>query len=441
MRRFLFLAAIVIALMMASCSSGDYKSYVPGDSKVIGKIDLKEFFAQTGVDQEKLFKSLADEYGDDVASIKDMGVDLAEPFYIFVNGKGTDFTFGLVGKIQDKEKFLAWCKKQDIGDKFKSGESDYSYFADKGAGLAVNDEALVLVGSSDNDESSIKKSITKVMEKEGDAKLSDNALFNKADGTTSFACLYADMSIIPGEMVSQAQMQSGVEAKDLEEIRDMVIGIDGSAKNGICDFAWWAKSEKSSVQKKLDESMKALGRITDKALDSFSADDVAGFAMNADMSKMVEKLKEKFGSNAQFAQIINTLSTILDKIKGNVIGKMDMASNFVIAAESQNTTNEINSLMSESGMGDEAPFSYGFNGNFMCFVPKGVSPQNALTRADNKISSDLTDFMKEHRQVMFVNVDKLSSFSSQIGDSDSKKALNAFSPILDKVKFVTLSCK
>lgn len=441
MRRVLFLGAIVIALMMASCSSGDYKSYVPGDSKVVGKIDLKEFFAQTGVDQDKLFKSLAEEYGDEVASIKDMGVDIAQPFYIFVKGKGSDFTFGVVGKMQDKEKFISWCKKQDIGDKFKSGDSDYSYLADNGGGLAFNDEAVIFVGSSDTDESAVKKSIAKVMEKEGDANIGDNALFNKADGASSFACLYADMSIIPSELVSQAQRQSGVDGVDLEDLRDMVIGLDGSAKDGICDFAWWAKSEKSSVQSKIDKSMKALGRITDKALDVFSADDVAGFAINADMSRIVDMLKEKFGSSDQFKQAIEMLSGILNKIKGNVIGKMDLGSNFVIAAESQNSTAEINNLMSQSGMGYDAPFSYGFNGNFMCFVPKGVSPQNAMTPADKKISSDLTDFMKEHRQVVFVNVDKLNSFSSQIPDPESKKAVNAFGPVLDKIKYLTISCK
>ena len=58
MKRILFLSAIVIAMLMASCSSDGYKSYIPGDSKIIGKIDLKQFFAQTGVNQEKLMNDL-----------------------------------------------------------------------------------------------------------------------------------------------------------------------------------------------------------------------------------------------------------------------------------------------------------------------------------------------------------------------------------------------
>ena len=105
MKRILFLSAIVIAMLMASCSSDGYKSYIPGDSKIIGKIDLKQFFAQTGVNQEKLMNDLASELGDDANAIKDTGIDFSEPIYIFGSGKGTTINFGVIAKVEDQEKF------------------------------------------------------------------------------------------------------------------------------------------------------------------------------------------------------------------------------------------------------------------------------------------------------------------------------------------------
>ncbi len=42
MKRFYFLLAIVIAVIMSSCSNEDYKSYVPADSKMVGKIQRWE---------------------------------------------------------------------------------------------------------------------------------------------------------------------------------------------------------------------------------------------------------------------------------------------------------------------------------------------------------------------------------------------------------------
>ena len=42
MKKFLFLSAIVIAVIMSACSNEDYKSYVPADSKVVAKGTPKE---------------------------------------------------------------------------------------------------------------------------------------------------------------------------------------------------------------------------------------------------------------------------------------------------------------------------------------------------------------------------------------------------------------
>ena len=90
MKRLLFLSAILIAVIMSSCSGSDYKDYVPADSKVVAKLDFKEFITQTGIDQEKLFKDIVEQYGDDVADFKNSGLDLTSPFYIFARNSGQE---------------------------------------------------------------------------------------------------------------------------------------------------------------------------------------------------------------------------------------------------------------------------------------------------------------------------------------------------------------
>ena len=123
MKRLLFLSAILIAVIMSSCSGSDYKDYVPADSKVVAKLDFKEFITQTGIDQEKLFKDIVEQYGDDVADFKNSGLDLTSPFYIFARNSGSELVFGLVAKVADKaqaEKFYAKSSKQQ----FKQG-ADY----------------------------------------------------------------------------------------------------------------------------------------------------------------------------------------------------------------------------------------------------------------------------------------------------------------------------
>lgn len=430
MKRILFLSAIVIAVLMSSCSSGGYKSYVPGDSKIIGKIDLKEFFSQTGVDQEKLMKDIASELGDDAEALKETGIDLSEPIYIFGSGNGTKINFGLVAKVEDQEKFKQWFEKQT--KETLSSESGYQCKIDKDAGIAVNDDAIVLFGSSENDESSVKSGLAKIMNKEIEQKIDDNPLFNKVEGLASFANLYVDLSIVPSEATSSIP----ASAKKLENLRKMILGLDAEAKDGICDFLLNVKSEDKDVQGDIDKHMNAFGKISEKALDCFSANDLGGLVLNTDGSKIVDMLKEAMGDNEEVGQAIEMLSGILNKIKGNVLAKFDASGQYIVAAEGQNTTGEINNLVSQMG---EAPFDYGYSTGYMLFAPKGATLADALKPADMKMPSTLTDLMKNRREVLFINVDKANSMSSQM--TGSEKGSKAFAEILNKIKYVTLSMK
>ena len=433
MKRILFFSAIVIALLMSSCSSDDYKSYIPGGSKMIGKIDLQQFVAQTGVDQEKLKKDCMEQLGEDMKSVEDMGIDLTVPIYFFADGKGVNYSFGFIAKTEDAAKFKKWFESQAKDNKLVD-ESGFSYFAEDEAGVAVNDDVVILFSSTDRDKAVLKRNISKIMNKEGDEKpIAENALFNTVEGNASFASFYIDMSIIPSEIMQSSVVGSSMSFEDMKK---MVIGIDSEAKNGICDFLISAKSDDKAVQGKIDKMVKAFGKISDKALDTFSADDMAGFAMNTDGAQIIEMLKEAAGDNDDMKQMIDMFSDALNKIRGNVLARFDGAQ-YLVAAEGQNATSELNSLMGQMG---DAPFNWGYNNGFMLFTPREVTIENPLQPASNKISSDLTNLMKNRREVIFVNVDKLSGFTSQL-DGDAKKASIAFAEVLDKVKFITISYK
>ena len=65
-KRLSFLLAVVVALVMFSSCSEKHKKYIPADSKVVGKIDVKAFFDQTGADHEKLMADMEEYLGKDV---------------------------------------------------------------------------------------------------------------------------------------------------------------------------------------------------------------------------------------------------------------------------------------------------------------------------------------------------------------------------------------
>ncbi len=421
MKRFYFLLAIVIAVIMSSCSNEDYKSYVPADSKMVGKIDLKEFFVQTGVDQEKFFKDIVEQYGDDVADFKNSGLDLTSPLYIFARNSGSEIVYGIVAKVADRamaENYYAKSSKKTL-----KKAADYSYDVDAAASVAINDEAMLVVGKSNRDKDSS-----------------------------------ADMSIIPDEALSGAGSMAGMSSKDFEEMRSIVLNLEGNASGGVCDFVCSAKSDNKDVQERIDKTNKAFGMISEKAFSSFSSGDLCGFAMNTDGARLAELIKDAIdrSSNDQMKQMMGgfmeQLSTLLGKIRGNVVGVLNSPQDFIIKAEGKNITPDIVGMINEGGMagalglastsngysiGGQAWFGYE-DGNFYITGNENTAAQPSKVMG-GPAPSALTSLMKGRKSVIYGNVARLKDMAAMSGENS--RDLKAFDAIFDKVQYVTLSYK
>lgn len=340
-KRLAFLLAFVIALVSFSSCSQKHKGYVPADSKIVGKIDLKAFFKQTGADMDKLLSDMEDNLGDDVEKIKDMGLDVKDPIYIFGRGKGANYTFGAVAKVDDKDKVKAWFEDNAKVEIDKEGDG-FEYFAEGNTGIGLNGDALVMIVSSGDD---AKKEIKKIMGKEYDGDLGDNELFGKVEDAGSFACLYADLSIISEDIAKMLERQAPQLKDQLEDIRKMVVGIDGNCSDGICDFSYWGESADEKVQKKIDDSMATLKEIGEKAILSVPDDAIGGLVANVDgpkLSKNIDKsLKEAKLLDElppEFNDLYNKFLALLGDVNGNFAGYFVAPMDLMIAIESKDNT-------------------------------------------------------------------------------------------------------
>lgn len=340
-KRLAFLLAFVIALVSFSSCSQKHKGYVPADSKIVGKIDLKAFFKQTGADMDKLLSDMEDNLGDDVEKIKDMGLDVKDPIYIFGRGKGANYTFGAVAKVDDKDKVKAWFEDNAKVEIDKEGDG-FEYFAEGNTGIGLNGDALVMIVSSGDD---AKKEIKKIMGKEYDGDLGDNELFGKVEDAGSFACLYADLSIISEDIAKMLERQAPQLKDQLEDIRKMVVGIDGNCSDGICDFSYWGESADEKVQKKIDDSMATLKEIGEKAILAVPEDAIGGLVANVDgpkLSKHIDKsLKEAKLLDElppEFNVLYNKFLALLGDVNGNFAGYFVAPMDLMIAIESKDNT-------------------------------------------------------------------------------------------------------
>lgn len=341
-KRLLFLSAFVVALVMFTSCGQKHKDYIPADSKIVGKIDVKAFFEQTGADAEKLMEDIEDAFGNeagfDISSLKEMGIDVKVPIYIFGRGKGTNYTFGIVAKVDDKDKVKDWFEDNAKVDIDKDGDG-FEYFANGDAAFGLNSDALVILGTTGND---AKKEIKKIMGKEIDGDLGDNKLFDKVCDANSFACLYADLSIISEDIVEMIGSQMPQLKEQLEDTRKTVVGIDGTCSDGICDFEYWAESDDSKVQKKIDEAKELYREIDEKGINTIPETALGGFAANIDgpktskyMNKSLKenKLLEQLPSEAK--DLYESFVDIISAVDGNIAAYFAAPQDFMVAVESK----------------------------------------------------------------------------------------------------------
>jgi len=502
-KRVLFMSVFVISLVTSSCSCEKHKNYIPADSKVLGKIDFKEFFKQSGADKDKLMQDLEDYLGDE-ASIEDMGLDLSVPMYIFGHGKGVDLSFGVVAKVDDREKVKDWFDDKEIEIETEEKKDDFEYAVNGTSAIGVNDDALVILFVASGGESEAKREIKKVMRKDFDGDIDDNKLMEKMKENKSFACLYADMSILPSEALDVLTSQKPELKESLNDLAEMTIGIDARFQEGICDFESWAESDKKDVQAKIDKMKSAYRKVDSKGIQTIPADALLGFVANIDGPKISDILKSviddnTFGQLGDIGNYVGEFLNIVKDIDGNLAGYLEMDENpypeMMFAVESKNSTSgdivrilreieESNSSYNNSYnnydsydsnpndsydsdyTGDSIPrndydsrynspsriheTSDGYrinntwfgNKNGALYITNNESLiSSAFEKADKQVSSSLSSLMQERKATFFVNIKKAKEKAKDMQDKDAKKIMNAFAEIIDKVDYITFSMK
>lgn len=390
-KRLAFLLAFVAAVVMFTSCGQKHKEYIPADSKVVGKIDVKAFFDQTGADHEKLMADMEEYLGDDVEKIKEMGLDVKDPIYIFGRGKGANYTFGAVAKVDDKDKVKTWFEDNAKIEIDKEGDG-FEYFAVGETGIGLNGDALVMIMCTSGD---AKKEIKKIMGKEYDGKLGDNKLFDKVQDANSFACLYADLSIIPEDIVKMLERQAPQMKENLEDMRKMIVGLDGNCSDGICDFSYWAESEDEKVQKKIDDSMATLKEIDEKAIETVPDDAIGGLVANVDGPKLSKQIDKSLNEiklldelPSEFKDLYNKFLALLGDVNGNFAGYFVAPMDVMIAVESKgNTADKVAELI--NALQDQ------FNAPSFADLPDFAEDEESLTYEPTQFDEEEIEFDEE----------------------------------------------
>ena len=450
------LAAIVIGLILFFVlrgAGGDtYKAYVPADCKIVGKFDFKGFIQQSGVNQEKLFNDIKEYYGDGVGDLKNCGLDLASPFYMFARKNGEDVVVGVVGKVENREKAEQFVSKRSDIELKK--ETPYSYSCQSDYGVGINDDAFVIVATTASTDDAISSDLDRIMNREIEGNLADNKIFTKADDAKSFISLYADFSILPDEAFEGVKGKLDLTSNiDLANVfKQVLLGLDGSFKGGVFDINLKVSSENSVVQEKIDEYLGAFGTITssDQGM-SMSKEDFMGIVANANGEKLSKVLNEILSQtlahelkSRQNKEIFDNIMEYVSKLNGNMTFAMKDENNMIFTAEGENFADGIASYIrslgapvSSDGFGyslvNEVWFGYDASQFYIVTNQQYLSTPSKAMGAST--STSLKDVMYGRKLVWYFNFNQLLGDAFDSGDKDRK----ALEEVFGKVDYLTLS--
>lgn len=457
---------------MSSCSKDKYKNYIPADSKMVGKIDMEAFFEQTGVDKDKLNKDLEESTGIGLDKIKEIGLDFSKPAYIFGRSDGFSFTMGVIIKVDDRDKF-----KSILGGAFDKKGDGYDYHIDGESAVAINKDVLVIIGTKYGN---IHDVLDKVMNKKYDGDIDDNTLFNKVKDSKSFSCLYADMSIIPPAAIDILGRKDERVRDLFKDIRKMTIGVDGTFNNGILDFEFWAKSDDSKVQEKIEKAKNFIKPVKDYGAETLPDDAIAGIATNINGAEIASYLKSVL-SNLDVMKYaeddakmgISMLLSMLQSVNGDAVSYFKLPEDFVFTLEAdrdisrdiatiiqQDSKGMVGKSIAESIDNDEEnqmnnysnrrspsitetengycldyEHWFGYNNGALYLTNNSAMAAMAYSKASNPLPSSIKSFMKTRRFVLFVNYGNALEMSTRMIGT------NPVSEITSKIKFVTFSVK
>lgn len=305
LRNILSILLFAIAMIMVSCSKGDYVDYVPANSKAVAVINPMKL-----LDEASPLKTILKPFvSNDKKGLK--GIDLTRDFYAF---ETVDGMFGLCAPVNDADElsdFMGRLKTIGVMSDFNdSDEATFCVATDQWM-IGWQDNCLIAMGPFINSTIERKKMIKRMrhmMEQDEDDGLRSSTLWGYMENIATPVKMIAQASALPPQLVSACTIGTpkGTDPDDVL-LRAELFYADSTlfVQGDMCSY-------NPNIDQALKEATEMYHPITIDWHKTFSDSLLAGIFMNVDGERFVEQLNKN-----------KTLSTMLmgtgsyDRIKGN----------------------------------------------------------------------------------------------------------------------------
>ncbi|MBV9962479.1 MAG: DUF4836 family protein [Parafilimonas sp.] len=353
-----FVIIVLAIITFATCKKPvpDLALYVPKDASFVLTIDPKSIMDKiesSGITIDSLanlFAQKNDAYALRWDDIKNSGIDLTQPIYVFVKGtnsiqSGSIQNAGIIAKVQDASKLEAFLKKEKVGANVLSGDK-YKYIAlgnDFVAGWT--DKVLIMSAVSGGNSSPGSYST-------GEGTLSQKqltTLFTQNE-SASIASVdgFTDMLSKNGDIHYYTNTSSNLNTAMIPGMAKANTLLQGSYGDGTIDFEKGkisATGESHYGKDLADILQKYPARSVDKSMLSSYPDSISGFGIFSFNPKMlidilhylgVDMMADSFMTNLGFStnDVVNAFSgdvaAIFSQSNNLAMGTSIHGANFIV---------------------------------------------------------------------------------------------------------------
>lgn len=378
---FAIIAITIIAFATCKKPVPELALYVPKDASFVLTIHPKSILdkiATSGMSIDSLahlFNDEKDKYALKWDDIKNSGIDLDQPIYVFVKANssiqlGKSTSTGIIAKVKDAAKLEAFLKKEKVGaDVMQGKEYHYIQLNDKTTG-GWTDKVFILssVVGGDNSKGNISTG-------EGMAsQVQLNTIFSQ-DESASIAAAegFSDMLKKNGDITYYSNSSANLNSVMVPGLSKAGTLLEGTYGEGVINFenGKIAATAESHYGKALADILeKYPSKSIDRSMVANYPDSISGFMVMAFNPKILTDIFKYMGLDAMADGFISnmgfTTSDIMNAFSGDISAVFSKPANSDIRS-----TRYILNLR----IGDKAAFEKVMDG----LVKKGLLSKNGNT--------------------------------------------------------------
>lgn len=408
--------ALVLSVVMSSCSNTDYLNAIPAESTALISMDVSKI---SGVNNQTVLKTLLH-----VANLGNTGIDLSSKLYLF---ESSDGNLGLCARVSDEDDlentFNGLAEKGLCPTVRKRKGYHFTLLRDSWV-VGWSDKAMLVMGPvTVSAQAELQNQIAKYLGEDEDAGIKGTPMFDKLDSISAPMAMVAQAQALPDKLIAPFTLGAPKDADPSQ----VLIAAELVKDKDILHINGQTFSFNKRVDASLRQAAATYRKVDGEYINAMPDSALLGMFMNVDGNKFITLMRNNRGLQAMLAGINRAID--MDNILKSVDGDMSIVSTaysdnslkISMAARLSNAgwTGDVGYWKESCPQGgrivdwqknawyytdDKTTFFFGVTPDLQFY--SGSSAQeasNSIRRAASPIDSHIQKYIKGQRLVMIIN--------------------------------------